>query len=931
MKTKLIIKIFQYLIILGCSKAYSQTTIIGGSISGTWTKSGSPYNITGHIQIDSNSTLLIEPGVIINFQGQYKIKVQGRLLAMGKNNDLIVFTAANTTTGWKGIRFEEVQSTNDSSKIIFCKIEYVNIFSLPSTEWMGSIYIDRFSKFKISNCIISNNRVRDGGGIYIENVTGGIITNNKIINCTASSVSGFAGSGGGIYAENNSNSDLIISHNFISNNYAAGSGGGILILIPSVFNRIMSINNNVIVNNTSNGGNGGGGCRFESPFASSSTLPIGIEFINNTIANNLASLGGGMSFSSFPKLYARNNIIYGNVATNSGNQISISSENNDPNFINCNIQGGQSEFYIGSGTFTGLYNNNININPQFISPSTGVGKNFDGTLANWKLANTSACIDVGNMNIIHEQYDIEGQYRITPCIVDLGAYENQYYPPFSLLKIDTSQGNTTCIGDSLKLEINDTIGLNSYQWRRNGINIVGANNSKYFVKKDGSYSLAVIGKSNCTKILDSVLLYFTPNAQLVPESDSIFCIGNSVKLNANTYNSLRYQWKLNGIIIPGAVDSTYIASTPGIYSVQTNRLGKCFSESNTISISHFPELEVSINPTDSIKCVRDTIYLTTKKYLNVVYSWFLNDSIITTESSNILKATKKGEYNVVVTDSNQCVTNSNKAKIDFFNGPYNDEKICAVSVDSINGFNKINWSTTSNKRIKSYNIYRESQATGEFELIKTLPYGTTNWFVDSNSITSSRSYIYRISIVDSCELISNLSPIHKTLFLMATTNGNTTNLSWTNYEGIQYTSMEMQRSHNNSPFKTIAIISKNNQAYTDIENLSGIKKYRLRIKNENCNQIQNPFILSNLVNASTTSIENISNNHISIYPNPFTESIQINGLDKNLYYNVKINEVTGKNIYNSTISGDLKINMRNYDSGIYILKINDMVYRIIKL
>ena len=62
-------------------QTYSQTIIPAGDISGAWTISGSPYLVQGTVQIPTDSTLVIEPGVTVEFQGHYALNVQGRLLA----------------------------------------------------------------------------------------------------------------------------------------------------------------------------------------------------------------------------------------------------------------------------------------------------------------------------------------------------------------------------------------------------------------------------------------------------------------------------------------------------------------------------------------------------------------------------------------------------------------------------------------------------------------------------------------------------------------------------------------------------------------------------------------------------------------------------------------------------------------------------------
>ena len=74
-------KLLSFLVILsllfiGCSKDDGSTgsetsyTDLSGSLSGTLSKSGSPYRVTSDIYVDEDSTLIIEAGVDIHFDGR---------------------------------------------------------------------------------------------------------------------------------------------------------------------------------------------------------------------------------------------------------------------------------------------------------------------------------------------------------------------------------------------------------------------------------------------------------------------------------------------------------------------------------------------------------------------------------------------------------------------------------------------------------------------------------------------------------------------------------------------------------------------------------------------------------------------------------------------------------------------------------------------
>ena len=228
----------------GTLNCNAQTSVPSGAVSGIWTLAGSPYNIQGSIQILDGTTLTIQAGVTVNFQGTYKLNVQGRLLAVGSVADTIVFTATNTTNGWRGIRFDNTPATNDTSKIVYCKLQYGKATGSSPNDDGGALYFDTFSKVLISNCLISNCAAnRSGGAIYCGN-SGPVITNSIISNNSASSF------GGGISCSNGS---LVITNVIISNN-SSSQGGGI-ICYSNYFTSSPSLMNTTISNNTAiNGG-----------------------------------------------------------------------------------------------------------------------------------------------------------------------------------------------------------------------------------------------------------------------------------------------------------------------------------------------------------------------------------------------------------------------------------------------------------------------------------------------------------------------------------------------------------------------------------------------------------------------------------------------------------------------------------------------------
>jgi len=203
--------------VIFCTIARSQTTEVSGDITSDTTWSGDTVKVTDNVWVHSQATLTVSSGVYVEFQGHYKVTVNGTLIAAGTQLDNITFTAHDDSDPWNGIQFYGSLNENDTSKIIYCNVSYSY-----ADEGAG-IFISDYDELKIQNSCISNNTAEfHGGGIYCDSsdIT---IENNNIKNNTCVYDGEFYG-GAGIYSLN---SYMVIKNNHIMNNSAHGMGGGI--------------------------------------------------------------------------------------------------------------------------------------------------------------------------------------------------------------------------------------------------------------------------------------------------------------------------------------------------------------------------------------------------------------------------------------------------------------------------------------------------------------------------------------------------------------------------------------------------------------------------------------------------------------------------------------------------------------------------------
>jgi len=341
---------------------YSQTTV-NGNQSGTWTISESPYEVTGEINVPTGQILTIEAGVEINFQGHYKFNVDGQLLVNGTEENMVLFTTDDTSTGWGGIRFD---LNNVISIFNYSKIEYGKATgSYPDMH--GGAVLLKESDVEFYNCIFENNEAIGsgddgmGGAIYGINTGSSTQTLTKFVDCL------FKGNhsvteGGAVKFTNDGNSEFTRCQ-FINNN--AGYGGGAIMFYSALD---VHLTNCLFYMNSSNN-SGGGAIKAMNP-------TVSLFFTNCTFAYNSAfgSGEGGAVALDYADAAFVNSIIYGNSQTY-GDEINIGM-NASATINYCDID--MPDDATGS-------NNLNNVNPLFVNIGT----------ADFHLQESSPCINVG--------------------------------------------------------------------------------------------------------------------------------------------------------------------------------------------------------------------------------------------------------------------------------------------------------------------------------------------------------------------------------------------------------------------------------------------------------------------------------------------------------------------------------------------------------
>nr|WP_321399637.1 right-handed parallel beta-helix repeat-containing protein [uncultured Desulfobacter sp.] len=307
------------------------STTVSGTIDGeTWTQEGSPYCVEGDITV---AGLTIEPGVIVEFSGDYAFNVSGTLTAVGTSDAVIEFLKADGVTGWQGI---SVLGASQNSRFVYCTIsgyhngglkiynstpEVRNCYMIGNdgAESGSGLYVSLSTsatdELVVESSAISNNKkYGDGAGIYAELSAGSMILRNCTINNNTSTYESTGNRyGGGIYASANGGLTLEnceISGNGVKARCSSNScssysrGGGLFMAYGSVI-----IKNTIIKSNSVYAS--AGGSFTEYAYAEGAGIYAGtgyLQLLNSIVSNNAGS-------ASADRAYTRGGGIFNSLGT----------------------------------------------------------------------------------------------------------------------------------------------------------------------------------------------------------------------------------------------------------------------------------------------------------------------------------------------------------------------------------------------------------------------------------------------------------------------------------------------------------------------------------------------------------------------------------------------------------------------------------------
>ncbi len=237
---------------------------------------------------------------------------------------------------------------------------------------------------------------------------------------------------------------------------------------------------------------------------------------------------------------------------------------------------------------------------------------------------------------------------------------------------------TKCTGGSVTFNVAASGGPLTYQWRKNGSNISGANSSSFsiptIVAGDAANYDVVVTSSACNSVTSAIAVLtvnVTPSITTPPATQTI-CLGNPVTFNVTANGTaLTYQWKKGGVNISGETNPSFTiasvsASDAANYSVAVTNSCNSLTSANAALAVNTPA-SISTPPVDQTVCAGQSVTFSVNAAgTSPTYQWRKGGVNISGATSSSYTKTgvttaDAGSYDVVVSVNNCTSVTSSPA------------------------------------------------------------------------------------------------------------------------------------------------------------------------------------------------------------------------------------------------------------------------------
>jgi hypothetical protein len=225
----------------------------------------------------------------------------------------------------------------------------------------------------------------------------------------------------------------------------------------------------------------------------------------------------------------------------------------------------------------------------------------------------------------------------------------------------------------------------SYQWSVSGTPISGATDTTFYPTNGSGGVVLTISGSNCSKTSNSLMYSVRPKpeASFAVGGATTFCLGGSVTLTAPPITGYTYTWLNNGVSIGGGISK--LIKTSGQFTVIA-KLSNCLDTAQfpvNIVVNPLPVASIT-NLSPTTFCAGDSCLMSALPSASGnSYNWLSGATSVATSTSSTYATTIAGNFKVIVTDANGCVSKASSSIVKTKVNPLPPASINALSSTAI--------------------------------------------------------------------------------------------------------------------------------------------------------------------------------------------------------------------------------------------------------
>jgi hypothetical protein len=242
----------------------------------------------------------------------------------------------------------------------------------------------------------------------------------------------------------------------------------------------------------------------------------------------------------------------------------------------------------------------------------------------------------------------------------------------------TAPGNqTVCQGATANFSTTASgAGPFTYQWKLDGVDIAGATASSVAIDTTsvsvGSHTVDVVVTGACNSITKTASLTVQENTAASTPGNQTVCQGATANFSTTaTGTNLSYQWKLDGLNIAGATNSSVAIDTPAVsvgnHTVEVVVSGTCGTVTKSATLTVQENTAASTPGNQTVCQGSNASFSTTASGTNLTFQWKLDGSNIAGATNSSVSiptgSLSAGNHTVDVVVSGACGTVTRSATL----------------------------------------------------------------------------------------------------------------------------------------------------------------------------------------------------------------------------------------------------------------------------